>query len=290
MDEHEEGFENRRRPEGVPERRDYTPKGRVRRIIHDHRLSSVTLMLFMLAAAGLFVATSAWAVNERLTRRVTEMTYLKDTRSLDFIRQRDAERTSKALDEERQLAAKEAELAPGDRPFIIVNLAERRMLYVRGRDTVYRASVAVGSGKTMVMGGQTRRFVTPRGRMAITHKELNPVWVPPDWHYVEIARRTGRGIIDMSNASPNALAGYPAGQVPIRGGSVIIPPWGSPQRQYRGKLGYAKLEMYDGYYFHGTDNERSVGDAASHGCLRMLRDDILWMYRNVPTGTPVYIY
>jgi hypothetical protein len=41
---------------------------------------------------------------------------------------------------------------------------------------------------------------------------------------------------------------------------VIIPPWGSPQRQHRGTLGVAKLEMYDGYYFHGTDNEASVGD------------------------------
>jgi lipoprotein-anchoring transpeptidase ErfK/SrfK len=48
--------------------------------------------------------------------------------------------------------------------------------------------------------------------------------------------------------------------------------------------------MYDGYYFHGTDNESSVGDAASHGCLRMRRDDILWMYHNIPVGTPVYIY
>jgi lipoprotein-anchoring transpeptidase ErfK/SrfK len=55
-------------------------------------------------------------------------------------------------------------------------------------------------------------------------------------------------------------------------------------------LGVAKLEMQDGYYFHGTDNEASVGSAASHGCLRMRKDDILWMYDHVPVGTPVYIY
>ena len=48
--------------------------------------------------------------------------------------------------------------------------------------------------------------------------------------------------------------------------------------------------MYDGYYFHGTDNPSSIGSAASHGCIRMYRDDILWMYRNVPVGTAVYIY
>ena len=164
------------------------------------------------------------------------------------------------------------------------------MLYLRGDDTLYKAPVAVGSGKTLVMGGQTKRFITPRGRMAITHKELNPTWVPPNWHYIEYARQRGLRVRDMSNASPGALAGYPAGRVPVSGNTVIIPPWGSPQRQHRGVLGVAKLEMYDGYYFHGTDNPASIGSAASHGCIRMYKDDIMWMYRNVPVGTVVYIY
>jgi lipoprotein-anchoring transpeptidase ErfK/SrfK len=279
-----------RRPDSIPERRNYTPGGRVRRIYHDYRGAALAMMLAVLVAAGLFVATSAWAVNERLTRRVTEMTYLKDTRSLEFVRKQEAARVAAVAARERELAAKEEELAPRNTPYIVVSLAERRMLYLRGDDTLYRAPVAVGSGKTLVMGGETKRFVTPRGRMAITHKELDPVWVPPNWHYVEFARRTGRGIIDMSDASPGALSGYPAGQIPIRGNNVIIPPWGSPQRAHRGVLGVAKLEMYDGYYFHGTDKPASVGTAASHGCIRMYKDDILWMYRNVPVGTLVYIY
>jgi lipoprotein-anchoring transpeptidase ErfK/SrfK len=279
-----------RRPADVPERRDYTPKGRVRRIYHDYRRTALLMMLTVLVAAGLFAATSAWAVNERLTRRVTEMTYLKDTQSLEFVRRQEADRVAAVAARERELAAKEDSLAPRNTPYIVVSLAERRMLYLRGDDTLYKAPVAVGSGKTIVMGGETKRFITPRGRMAITHKELDPVWVPPTWHYIEFARRTGRSVVDMSNASPNALAGYPAGQIPIRGNTVIIPPWGSPQRAQRGVLGVAKLEMYDGYYFHGTDNPASVGSAASHGCIRMYKDDILWMYRNVPVGTLVYIY
>jgi lipoprotein-anchoring transpeptidase ErfK/SrfK len=48
--------------------------------------------------------------------------------------------------------------------------------------------------------------------------------------------------------------------------------------------------MQDGYYFHGTEKEETVGTAASAGCIRMLKEDILWMYRNVPVRTPVYIY
>jgi lipoprotein-anchoring transpeptidase ErfK/SrfK len=279
-----------RRPEDIPERRNYSPFGRVRRIAHEQRKTAVAMILCVLMAAGLFVATSAWAVNERLERRVTEMTYLKDTRSLEYMRQQEMQRTQQVAEKERQLAAKEEELAPAGKPYIVVSLAERRMLVLKGQDTLYKAPVAVGSGKTLVLGGTTKRFITPRGRMAITHKELDPVWVPPNWHYVEIARRNGMGIIDMSNASPNALGGYAAGRTPIRGNNVIIPPWGSPQRQIRGVLGVAKLEMYDGYYFHGTDDPASIGSAASHGCIRMHAADIMWMYRNVDVGTPVYIY
>lgn len=279
-----------RRPDSIPERRDYTPKGRLRRIYHNYRGASLTLVLTVLVAAGLFAATSAWAVNERLTRRVTEMTYLKDTRSLEYVRQKEADLVRQEAEREKALAEREEKIAPKDQPYLVVSLAEKRVLYLKGQDTLYNAPVAVGSGKTLVMGGVTKRFVTPRGRMSITHKELDPTWVPPNWHYVEYARQRGLGIIDMSSASPGALAGYPAGQVPVRGNSVIIPPWGSPQRAHKGVLGVAKLEMYDGYYFHGTDNEASIGTNASHGCIRMRKDDILWMYSNVPVGTQVYIY
>jgi lipoprotein-anchoring transpeptidase ErfK/SrfK len=275
---------------GTPDRRNWTPPGRLRRIAHDHGRMVTALVLGVLLAAGLFVTTSAMAVDARFDRRVAEMIYSRDQRSLSFVRQKEAELTQSVAVRERELAKKEDELVPANKPYLVVSLAERRVLLIQANDTVFRAPVAIGSGKTVVINGVTRRFQTPRGKMTITHKERDPVWVPPNWHYVEVARRNGLGIIDMSSASPNALRGYPAGQVPIRGGNVIIPPWGSAQRQYRGKLGYAKLEMYDGYYFHGTDNERSVGDAASHGCLRMLRHDIKWMYENVPVGTPVYIY
>ena len=285
----EENFKPRR-PDSIPERRDYTPKGRLRRIFHVYRAAVVALLLAVLVSAGLFVATSAWAVNERLTRRVTEMTYMKDTRSLEYVRRKEADLVRQAAERERALAKREEEIAPANRPYLVVSLAEKRVLYLRGQDTLFKAPVAVGSGKTLVMGGVTKRFVTPRGRMSITHKELDPIWVPPNLHYIEYARKTGRGIVDMSNASPGALAGYPAGRVPVRGNTVIIPPWGSPQRQHKGVLGVAKLEMYDGYYFHGTDDESSIGTNASHGCIRMRKDDILWMYRNVPVGTQVYIY
>ncbi len=44
-----------------------------------------------------------------------------------------------------------------------------------------------------------------------------------------------------------------------------------------------------GIRFHGTTNIGSVGTAASHGCMRMVRGDIEDLYDRVEVGTQVYI-
>jgi lipoprotein-anchoring transpeptidase ErfK/SrfK len=40
---------------------------------------------------------------------------------------------------------------------------------------------------------------------------------------------------------------------------------------------------------HGTNDPQSVGDAASHGCLRVRNDRLVWLFREIPAGTPVEI-
>ena len=284
-------MEEKRTPRsGAADRRDYTPPGRLRRIFHDYRGAVWSLIGAAVLAAVLFAGTSAWAINERFERDVAEIAYTHDSRSLRFLAEKEAESLNRLSDTVAALESKAAELVPADEPYLVVSLAERKVSYIQADDTLFAAPVAVGSGATLTVGGKTKRFVTPRGRMSITHKERDPVWVPPNWHYHEIARKRGLQVVDMSNASRDALAGFPAGKEPIAGGKIFIPPWGSPQRRHKGVRGVAKLEMYDGYYFHGTNNEASIGSAASHGCIRMLKDDVLWMYDNVPVGTQVYIY
>ena len=275
---------------GTPERRDHSPPGRLRRIFHDYRGAVWSLIGVVALLAVVFVATTAWAVNTRFKRDVTRIAYTHDARALRFLAEKEDAGLTELSDTVEALEQKTAALVPEDQPYLVVSIAERRVWYLRGQDTIFTAPVAVGSGATLVIGGETKRFQTPRGQMKITHKELDPTWVPPDWHYIEIAKKRGLEVVNMSNASPDALAGFPPGQEPIRDGTIYIPPYGSPQRQHKGVLGAAKLEMYDGYYFHGTQNEASVGTAASHGCIRMLKDDVLWMYENVPVGTEVYIY
>lgn len=41
--------------------------------------------------------------------------------------------------------------------------------------------------------------------------------------------------------------------------------------------------------FHGTPNEELVGQAVSHGCIRMRNRDILALYGQVEIGTPVTV-
>lgn len=41
--------------------------------------------------------------------------------------------------------------------------------------------------------------------------------------------------------------------------------------------------------FHGTPNTETVGQAASHGCIRMFNQDVLALFEMVKIGTPVIV-
>ncbi|MFB2983254.1 L,D-transpeptidase [Microseira sp. BLCC-F43] len=41
--------------------------------------------------------------------------------------------------------------------------------------------------------------------------------------------------------------------------------------------------------FHGTPNERLIGQAVSHGCIRMRNRDVEALYEQVTVGTPVIV-
>ena len=44
-----------------------------------------------------------------------------------------------------------------------------------------------------------------------------------------------------------------------------------------------------GYGIHGTNEPRSIGKAASHGCIRMRKDDLEELFDTVETGDQVEI-
>ena len=201
-------------------------------------------------------------------------------------------------------------------PYLVVSIEEHRLWYKRGNEVLFEAPVATGSGKSLVSsaGGKQYKFDTPRGRLTVEGKGLNPDWVPPDWHFQEQANKRGLGlahmergtVIHQSDGSVVKVSGseivkqYSDGrQIPMTAtdgheivvnGNILIPPYGVNQRRYKGVLGTRRLELGDGYGIHGTNAPESIGRSVSHGCVRMRNEDIERLYDMVPVGTPVYIY
>lgn len=200
--------------------------------------------------------------------------------------------------------------ASGER--IVVSRETRRLWLMRGDSAVFTAPVAVGRDTIFVYEGKSYDFSTPSGRMVVQGKELAPEWVPPDWHYFEKAVEDDlepvqlewnsriqlsdgtrievrKGDVGRVNQFGNWLAFKPGSEI-IFDDKVFIPPFGSPQRRIPEVLGTHRLILGDGYLIHGTPDTDSIGEYASHGCVRMFNADVEWLYGMVETGTPVYLY
>ncbi|MGQ0765600.1 MAG: L,D-transpeptidase [Gemmatimonadota bacterium] len=193
---------------------------------------------------------------------------------------------------------------------LVVSLRERTLAALAGRDTVYRAPVGVATGLTLSYAGRQWRFRTPLGGRRVLRKTSNPVWTPPDWHYAEAARANGLKLVALPPGGVRLENGYrlivrnrtmgvmiagegffalPPEEHVIFGDKLYIPPVGTINRRVTGVLGSAALDLGGGYLIHGTTNAASVGQASSHGCLRLLDEDLEWIYANVPVGAQVII-
>ncbi len=214
------------------------------------------------------------------------------------------------------LLASENPVVGADQAYLVVSIEDRELWYKRGNEVLFHTQVATGSGKTLVAtgGAKTYKFETPRGRLKVQGKEIDPAWVPPDWHFMEQANKRGLGLARMDRSTVIQAGGgavvrvrgaeivkeFPDGRsVPLEAadgreivvnGNIVIPPFGTNQRRYKGVLGTRRLLLGDGYALHGTNVPTSIGQAVSHGCVRLRNEDIERLYEMVAVGTPVYIY
>jgi lipoprotein-anchoring transpeptidase ErfK/SrfK len=101
---------------------------------------------------------------------------------------------------------------------ILVSTAENRLWLRRGRQSVFTAVVSTGKGTTLEIEGRKMVFDTPTGRFKILSKEENPVWVPPDWHYVEEARKKK---LDLVRAKPGDVIDADTGAAVTRGAGGV---------------------------------------------------------------------
>jgi hypothetical protein len=195
---------------------------------------------------------------------------------------------------------------------VLVSTEARALWLMRDTLVLFQAPVAVGMNDGFEYQGRRYHFETPVSERRVQRKDSDPFWVPPDWHYFEIAVERGLEAVQLRNGQRIALndgsrlevRGRDVGRVNqydnfyafdpgteiIFDGKVFIPPFGTRQRQIPEVLGPHRLVLGDGYLIHGTNVETSIGEAVSHGCIRMYNEDVEQLYRMVPVGTPVFIF
>ena len=257
-------------------------------------------------SSALFADTVKW----RLQREVDRMILEEHADVLEGLQ------AGAAAAEDAATRAEQQADVPSDARYLVVSTAERKLWYKHGDEVLFSTEVATGSGKTLVRegGGSAWRFETPLGKLKVVSKEKDPVWAPPDWHYVEQARKRNAGLVRLERGRQLATADgsvlsvsgdevvrrYPDGRESVLqatdgreivvDGKVVVPPLGTSQRRYQGVLGSYRLNIGNGYALHGTNNPASIGQAVSHGCVRLRNEDIAKLYDMVSVGTPVYIY
>ena len=276
--------------------------------------SGAALWLLLLAVALLAGVTSTLAARTAEARWARDVSRMVFNDNLELLRRIEAGAPNDSL---RALLAAAPAPVRADRPYLVVSIAERRLWYRQGDSVLFTTQVATGSGKTLprdASGTSQWTFDTPRGRLVVQSRDSMPVWVPPDWHFVEQASKRGLGLVRLNRGQAVPAGGgavitvsgsdvvkrYPDGrEVPLEAndgreivanGNIVVPPFGTNQRRYKDVLGVARLNLGDGYALHGTNRPETIGQSVSHGCVRLRNEDIQQLYAMVPVGTPVYIY
>jgi len=137
---------------------------------------------------------------------------------------------------------------------LVLNLPEMRMYYYPPKKPGQPAQV-----QTYPIGIGRMDWATPLGVTKITGKVKDPTWTPPESIRREHAAN-GDILPEVVPAGPD----NPLGRYAMR---LSIP----------------------GYLIHSTDKPIGVGMRVSHGCIRMLPDDIEKLFPQLPVGTPVNI-
>ena len=159
----------------------------------------------------------------------------------------------------KMLAKKLTQLMP-TQPYILVDTARNHLYIKRGDRVMLDALASTGSGTILDKPGDLKGqwiFDTPRGEFTVQSRLTNPVWVKPDWAFIEEGLEVPKSQADR--LEPGVLGEY--------------------------ALGFGK-----GYFIHGTLYPRLLGKNVTHGCIRLNDDDLKSVYRLAKVGTPIVIF
>jgi lipoprotein-anchoring transpeptidase ErfK/SrfK len=137
----------------------------------------------------------------------------------------------------------------GDFVYLVLRVAERRLYVIGG------AGEPADVESFPVAVGRPQ-WPTPIGRFRVTYKLEDPEWVQFDWNDPSRTIRT-------------------------------IPP-GPDNPLGRRWIGFTSAYGWD-IGFHGTPRPELLGQAVSHGCVRMRNADVMKIYDRVAVGTVVIV-
>jgi hypothetical protein len=140
---------------------------------------------------------------------------------------------------------------------VVIDLDRNRLFFRQGETVLWSAPIGTGTGLRLETGEREWDFSTPNGVFHVQYKEENPVWIAPDWYFIE--------------------------------NDLPIPPANDKRRRFPGGLGAAAVYIGHDLAIHGTDKPELLGQRVSHGCIRMHNRDAMRLYHNVQIGTEVVI-
>lgn len=149
-------------------------------------------------------------------------------------------------------------LAP-NQPYLIVNTTTNTFV-LRTRDKIIREGLCSTGSYTLLDAGEDLQWIfkTPKGMFRIQSKLKRPLWVKPDWAFIE--------------------EGLP------------VPAKNHPDRYQYGTLGDFALSLGQGYLIHGTLYQRFLGQPVTHGCIRLGDEDLKEVFFKLNEGSKVYIF
>ncbi len=142
--------------------------------------------------------------------------------------------------------------------YIVINTTDNRFSLYKNKVLVREGICSSGANKILQTEKKTYLFKTPKGKFSITGKRKHPYWHRSDWDFIE--------------------QGLP------------VPPKDDPSRWEEGVLGDYALDLVDGYMIHGTIYKRLMGMPVTHGCVRLLDEDLEVVFNTLNIGSKVYIF
>ena len=151
------------------------------------------------------------------------------------------------------------EVVPKGEIYLIMDLSVNRLFVKRGGQTLYTAVASAGSGKVLKDPRNPSHhwtFETPKGTFGIESKLIDPVWIQPDWAFIE------------------------------RGQPV---PHDQTDRLRPGVLGKYALGFGNGYFIHGALYTNLLGTNHTHGCIQLGDEDLALIFEKIPLGAKLII-